>query len=110
MVRFYKNILNFLFPKNNSQVAVSINKISSAELFLLKQGSQIESKSVTSRHDLQQEINSQGFSTWLCTNLLLTNLIKDIPYNINIVLPLTTYIGARSIFIKILMSFDFIAR
>jgi hypothetical protein len=46
----------------------------------------------------------------LCTNLLLTNLMKDIPHYINIVLPLTTYSGARSIFIKILVSFVFTAR
>jgi hypothetical protein len=59
MVRFYKNILSFLFPKNNSKVAVSINKISFIELFLLRQGSQIKSGSVTNRHDLQQEINNK---------------------------------------------------
>jgi hypothetical protein len=50
------------------------------------------------------------FSTRLCTNLLLTNLIKDIPHYINIVLPLTTYSGARSTFIKILVSLGFTAR
>jgi hypothetical protein len=58
-VRFYKNILCFLLPENNSQVVVPINKISSIEFFLLKQGSQIKSGCVTSRHDLQQEINSK---------------------------------------------------
>jgi hypothetical protein len=42
-VWFYKNILDFLLPENNSQVAIPINKISSIELFLLKQGSQIKS-------------------------------------------------------------------
>jgi hypothetical protein len=59
MVRFYKNILSFLFPENNSKVAVSINKISFIELFLLKQGPQIKSKSVTGKHDLQQKINDK---------------------------------------------------
>jgi hypothetical protein len=73
---FYKNILSFLLSENNSQVAVPINKISPIELFLLKQGSQIESGSVTSRYNLQQEINMQVFRTSLCTNILLTNLIK----------------------------------
>jgi hypothetical protein len=109
-VWFCKNILSFLLQENNSHVAVPIHKISSIELFLLKQRSQIESRSVTSRHDLQQKINMQGFSTRLCTNLLLTNLIKDIPHYILIILPLMAYSGARSIFIKILMSFDFTAR
>jgi hypothetical protein len=52
----------------------------------------------------------QGFSTRLCINLLLTILIKDIPHYIDIVLPLMTYIGSRSIFIKILVSFGFTAR
>jgi hypothetical protein len=52
----------------------------------------------------------QSFSTSLCTNLLLTNLTKDIPHYINIILPLMTYSGARSIFIKILVSFDFTTR
>jgi hypothetical protein len=105
----YNDILSFLLPKNNSQIAVPIYKISFIKLFLLKQGSQIENRSVTSRHYLQTEINMQSFSTRLCTNLLLTNLIKGIPHYINIVLSLTTYSGARSIFIKILVSFDFTA-
>jgi hypothetical protein len=52
----------------------------------------------------------QGFSTRLYTNLLLTNLIKDILHYINIVLPLTTYSSARSTFIKILVSFGFTTR
>jgi hypothetical protein len=46
-------------PENDSQVAVPIHKISSIEIFLLKQGSQIKSGCVTSRYDLQQEINSK---------------------------------------------------
>jgi hypothetical protein len=58
-VQFCKNILIFLLLENNSKVAVSINKISFIELFLLKQGSQIKSGSVTNRHDLQQEINNK---------------------------------------------------
>jgi hypothetical protein len=49
-------------------------------LDLLKQASQIKSEIVISKHNLQQEINMQGFSTRLCINLLLTNLIKDIPH------------------------------
>jgi hypothetical protein len=36
-VWFCNNILSFLLPKNNSQVAVPIHKISSIDLFLLKQ-------------------------------------------------------------------------
>jgi hypothetical protein len=59
MVWFCKNILSFLLPENNSQVAVSIHKISSIEFFLLKQGSQIKIRCVTSRHDVQKEINSK---------------------------------------------------
>jgi hypothetical protein len=58
-VQFCKNILIFLLLEKNSKVAVSINKISFIELFLLKQGSQIKSGSVTNRHDLQQEINNK---------------------------------------------------
>jgi hypothetical protein len=54
-----KNIHSFLLLENNSQVAVPINKISSIELFLLKQGSQIKIGSATNIHDLQQEINSK---------------------------------------------------
>jgi hypothetical protein len=59
MVRFCKNILSFLLPENNSQVVVRIHKISSIELFLLKQGLLIKSGYVTSIHDLQQERNSK---------------------------------------------------
>jgi hypothetical protein len=107
------NILSFLLPENNSHVAVPINKISSIELFLLKQGSQIESRSITGRHDLPQEINMQGFSTRLYINVLLTNLIKDTSHYVAIVLLLTTikiHSGLRSIVIKILVSFGFTAR
>jgi hypothetical protein len=109
-IQFWKNIISFLLPENNSQVAVPIHKCSSIELFLLKLWSQIKSGCVTCRHDLQQEINSKFFITRLCTNLILTNLIKDIPHSINIALPLTTYSGARFIFIKILVSFAFTTR
>jgi hypothetical protein len=56
---------------------VPINKISSIGLFFLKQGSQIESESVTRRHDLQQEINMQGFSTRLYINLLFYVITVD---------------------------------
>jgi hypothetical protein len=105
-----KNRLSFLLPENNSQVVIPIHKISSIEVFLLKQGSQTKSRSVTSGHDLHTKINMQGFSTRLCTNLLLTNLIKDTPHCIDIVLSLMTYSGPRFIFIKILVSFGFTPR
>jgi hypothetical protein len=52
----------------------------------------------------------KGFSTRLYTNLLLTNLLKDTSHYIDIVLPLMTYNGPRSIFIKILVSFGLTAR
>jgi hypothetical protein len=58
-VRFCKNILSFLLPKNDSQVVLSIHRISSIEFFLLKQGLQIKSGFVTSRHDLQEEMNNK---------------------------------------------------
>jgi hypothetical protein len=48
-----KNILLFLLPKNNSQVAVPINKVCLIQLLFLKNRSQIERGSVTGRHDLQ---------------------------------------------------------
>jgi hypothetical protein len=57
-VRFCKNILDFLLPENNCQVALPIHRISSIELFLLKQGLQVKSGCATSRNHPQEEIKS----------------------------------------------------
>jgi len=50
-----KNILLFLIPENDTQVAVPINKISSIELFFFKNRSQVETGIIISSHDLEHK-------------------------------------------------------